>query len=67
MSDIDSGPAVGCLNCAPLLEELTQLRERCEILERLVRVDSALARRLSESIALNAQLRKYIANLENGR
>ena len=40
------------------------LRERLAVAERLVRVDTALARQLSESIALNSRLRQRIAELE---
>lgn len=54
----DPGPAVGrlsgCPYCDALLPELAALRQRCEMLERLVRVDSALARQLSRSMQLNA-------------
>ena len=40
------------------------LRERLAVAERLVRVDTALARQLSESIALNSRLRQRITELE---
>ncbi|TAI61106.1 hypothetical protein [Bradyrhizobium sp. Leo170] len=60
---IDPGPAVGCLYCEPLLSELAELRARCESLERLVRVDSALARQLARSIAENVKLRARLIEL----
>ena len=47
--------------CEP---EETELRERLANAERLVRLDTALARRLSESIAENSRLRARIADLE---
>jgi hypothetical protein len=47
--------------CEP---EETELRERLANAERLVRVDTALARRVSESIAENSRLRARIAELE---
>jgi hypothetical protein len=47
--------------CEP---EETELRERLANAERLVRLDTALARRLSESIAENSRLRARIAELE---
>jgi hypothetical protein len=47
--------------CEP---EEAELRERLANAERLVRVDTALARRLSESIAENSRLRVRIAELE---
>jgi hypothetical protein len=45
-------------------EIIRELRQRLDIAERLVRVDTALARQLSESIALNSRLRQRIAELE---
>jgi hypothetical protein len=45
-------------------EIIHDLRERLAVAERLVRVDTALARQLSESIAMNSRLRQRIAELE---
>lgn len=47
--------------CEP---EETELRARLVVAERLVRVDTALARQLSKSIAENSRLRGRIAELE---
>jgi hypothetical protein len=51
---------------AALEAELADVKERLAIAERLIRVDAGLARQLSESIALNSQLRRRIAELEAG-
>jgi hypothetical protein len=51
---------------AELEIEIASLRERLAIAERLNRVDAGLARQLSESMALNAQLRRRIEELEAG-
>ncbi len=54
-----------CPYCEPILEELRLVCSRCDVLERMVRVDSAIARRLSEALIENGRLRKRIADLEN--
>jgi hypothetical protein len=53
-----------CPYCAPVLVELETMRRDYDVLERLMRVDSALARQLSRSISENARLRAEISELQ---
>lgn len=46
---------------------IADLQQRLQLAERLARVDFALARQLTRSMEINANLRARIAELETGR
>jgi hypothetical protein len=60
-------PNDGCPRCQTVLAELEALRADYTVLERMLRVDSAIARQLSASVAENGRLRAQIIELQTKR